>query len=159
MKILTYPDKILDSQCKDVGVVDEEIEKLVNKMLDTMYENRGVGLAASQIGILKNILVFDCSDDQDQPQCLIDPEIANAKGEQISKEGCLSFPGITLDIIRSQKITVKAKDLSGESKAFVFEGLESACVQHEIDHLRGETLLNRVNRQTRRKVARLIRKK
>ena len=158
MKVLIFPNVILESQCKDVDTIDEEIEQTVNKMLDAMYENNGIGLAASQVGILKNILVFDCSEDHDTPRCLINPEITKQSGKQISREGCLSFPGVTLDVIRSSHITVSAIDLNGEEIVHQLSGLESACVQHEIDHLHGRTLLNKVNRQMRRKVARILRK-
>jgi peptide deformylase len=158
MKVLIFPNVILESQCTDVDIVDEEIKQTVDKMLDAMYENSGIGLAASQVGILKNILVFDCSEDHDMPACLINPEITKQSGEQISREGCLSFPGVILDVIRSSHITVSAINLDGKIVEHRFSGLESACVQHEIDHLRGQTLLNKVNRQMRRKVAKILRK-
>lgn len=158
MKILIYPNNILETKCKDVEAVNEETKLLVDEMVETMYKNNGIGLAAPQVGVLKNIIVFDCSDEHDSPTCLINPKIVRESGTAVQREGCLSFPGIFLDIRRSSHITVNAIDLSGKESVHKFSGLESACVQHEIDHLQGQTLLNKVNRQMRRKVARMLRR-
>ena len=159
LEILRYPNTVLDTCTQRVEEIDDDILKKIHSMFDTMYENEGIGLAANQVGIDKSIIVFDCSEDGESPRCLINPHITSERGQSLHSEGCLSFPGISLTILRSKEIDVSFMDINGKNQNMTFEGIESICVQHEIDHLLGKTFLSRANRSTRRRVLKALRKK
>ena len=157
-KLRKYPDPILNTTCKLVDVVDEKIVDQVHKMLDLMYDSGGVGLAANQVGKTNRIIVMDCSEDLDNPVCLINPMIKSSRGEVFLEEGCLSFPGVVVPIQRFEKVKVEFINLGGDTELKTFEGLDAICVQHEIDHLDGKTFLDKVNRKSRRSIIRKVRK-
>ena len=161
MKELTlrkYPDPILNTVCMPVEEVNEKISNQVHAMLDLMYDSGGVGLAANQAGETNRVIVMDCSEDQDDPICLINPIIKSSRGEVFLEEGCLSFPGVVVSVQRFEKIKVEFTNLGGDVQTKTFEGLDSICVQHEIDHLDGKTFLDKVNRKARRSIMRKARK-
>jgi len=159
LKILTYPNEILDKKTEPVVDLDDNLIKFIHAMFDAMYDSNGVGLAANQVGLSKSIFVFDCSEDSDRPQCMINPMITSSSGLVTHREGCLSFPGIDLAVPRSQRVTVKYMDINGGYLVNTFKDIDAVCIQHEIDHLNGSTFLNRVNRSTRRSTLKTLRRK
>ncbi|MBQ8632677.1 MAG: peptide deformylase [Lachnospiraceae bacterium] len=135
--IRTYGDSCLAKECKPVKEMNRKLEVLIEDMLDTMYEANGVGLAAPQVGILKQVVVIDVSADGDSPIILINPEIIEMDGEQTGEEGCLSVPGKSGVVTRPNYVKVKALDENMEE--VIYEGTEllARAFCHEIDHLHG----------------------
>lgn len=133
-KIRQYYDEILRKKAKEVNKVDESTKELIEDMLETMYNAEGVGLAAPQVGILKRVIVIDVGEG---PIVLINPKIIDSKGECMMKEGCLSIPGITGEVIRPEIVTAEALDLNEEKVVIEGEGLLARALLHEIDHLDG----------------------
>jgi peptide deformylase len=135
--IRTYGDSCLTKECKPVKEMNRKLEVLIEDMLDTMYDANGVGLAAPQVGILKQVVVIDVSADGDSPIVLINPEIIEMDGEQTGEEGCLSVPGKSGVVTRPNYVKVKALDENMEE--VIYEGTEllARAFCHEIDHLHG----------------------
>ena len=139
-KILIEPDPILRKKCSNLEIVDDDVRKLMDQMLATMYEAPGIGLAAIQIGILKRLVVIDISKDEEKknPIFLVNPVILNkSKTTSVYEEGCLSLPGQFAEIERPAECVVKYIDYHGKEKELEAKGLLSTCVQHEVDHLDG----------------------
>ena len=140
--ILTEPNEILRQKSKSVEKVNKEIKKLMDDMLETMYEAPGIGLAAIQIGIPKRVIVMDISRDKDNeiknPMYFVNPEIIwKTEENSIYEEGCLSVPNQFAEINRPKNCHVKYLDYNGEPQLLKAEGLLATCIQHEIDHLEG----------------------
>jgi len=156
LQILYYPDPLLTTLATDVEVYDEALATLIEDMAETMYSDNGVGLAAPQVAISKRILVMDCGDPEDPEKAslyhFINPEIIRSQGTILWDEGCLSFPGLTVEIERAESVRIRAYDVEGHPFEAELSGLPSVCVQHEIDHLDGITLIDRVG-PIRRRVA------
>ena len=144
LSILLHPDPRLKKVCTQVTNIDESIKNLCLNMIDTMYKNSGVGLAAPQVGILKRVVVMDCSEEGEKnPIILINPEIVWSSKESTKfEEGCLSIPEIREEIKRPSVVQVKFTDIKGILKESNFEGLWSTCIQHEIDHLNGKLFID-----------------
>ena len=139
-KIVIEPDPILRKKSESLEKVDDEIRKLLDDMLETMYAAPGIGLAAVQVGILKRIIVIDISKDEEKktPLFLVNPEIiSRSKKTSVYEEGCLSLPGHFAEIERPAECQVKFIDYDGKEKELVADGLLATCIQHEIDHLNG----------------------
>ena len=139
-KILTEPNPFLRQKSQSVEKVDDSIRKVMDDMLETMYDAPGIGLAAIQIGILKRIIVLDISKDPEkkEPMYFINPEkVYTSKDQATYEEGCLSVPGQFAEIDRPDKCHIKYLDYNGDSKELKAEGLLATCIQHEIDHLEG----------------------
>ena len=151
LKILQYPDERLHKVARPVVNVDESTRKLVRDMAETMYSAPGVGLAATQVDVHKQIIVLDVSETHDQLRVFINPEIIASSGEQECEEGCLSVPGIYETVRRAARITVRALNEKGESFTLEAEGLLAVCVQHEMDHLLGKVFVEYLSqlKQTR----------
>ncbi len=151
LPILRYPDRRLHKVAKPVAVVDDEIRRLARNMAETMYAAPGVGLAATQVDVHKQLIVIDLSETRDQLLVLINPQILESRGQSDCEEGCLSVPGIFEKIARAEWVKVRALNLDG--KFFVIEatGLLSVCIQHEMDHLKGKVFVEYLSRlkQTR----------
>ncbi len=146
LSILRYPSPVLLTVGKPVEVFDENLEKLVADMFETMYHAEGVGLAAPQIGVSNRLFVMDCSGGTDPSRrfVIINPEIIACEGEQIGREGCLSFPGIYTEIKRHMRVVVRFQNLKGEVQELDTTGLEARCILHETDHCDGIVFLNRM---------------
>lgn len=142
LEILHYPDKRLRTVAKPVEQFDKAIETLVEDMLETMYDAPGIGLAATQINVHQQIIVIDISPENDQPLCLINPEIVASEGSEISDEGCLSVPDIYESVERAATVSVKAKNQFGNSFTLSADELLAVCVQHEMDHLKGKLFVD-----------------
>ncbi len=112
LTVLQFPDKRLRTVAEPVAAVTSETQKIIDDMLETMYDEKGVGLAATQVDIHQRIVVMDCSEDQDTPIIMVNPEIIKREGSMMNEEGCLSVPGIYASVERAEAVTVKALDLS-----------------------------------------------
>lgn len=135
--IRTIGDKVLNKEAKYIDALTPKLEELIEDMLETMYEAQGVGLAAPQIGILKQLVVIDVSEEGNQPIVLINPEIIETEGEQTGNEGCLSVPGKSGVVTRPNRVRVKAYDEHMRLREIEGEGLLARAFCHEIDHLHG----------------------
>jgi peptide deformylase len=151
LPILRYPDPRLHKVAKPVTVVDDEIRKLARNMAETMYVAPGVGLAATQVNVHKQLILIDLSETRDQLLVLINPQILESRGKSDCEEGCLSVPGIFEKIARAEWVKVRALDLDGKSFTTEATGLLSVCIQHEMDHLKGKVFVEYLSRlkQTR----------
>ena len=142
LNILRYPDPRLNKVAKPVAAVDARIQRLVDDMFETMYEARGIGLAATQVDVHERVLVIDVSEDRSDPLVLINPRIVQASAEFIvGDEGCLSVPSIYDKVERHARVTVEALDRNGQPYQFEAEELLAVCVQHEMDHLLGKVFV------------------
>ena len=142
LQILRYPDPRLHTVAKPVAQVDERIRRLVDDMLETMYDADGVGLAATQVDVHERVIVIDTSEARDDPHVLINPEIVARSQEMVfGDEGCLSVPTIYDKVPRHARVTAQALNRSGEVYHFDAEGLLAVCVQHEMDHLLGKVFV------------------
>lgn len=138
LPILQYPDERLHTVAQPVAQVDERIRQLAADMAETMYEARGIGLAATQIDVHERVVVIDVSEERDKLLVLINPQITAKEGETVYEEGCLSIPGIYDKVTRAERISVNYTDLDGQAQSLEADGLLAICVQHEIDHLDGK---------------------
>ena len=142
LTILQFPDPRLHKIAKPVSGVDARIKTLIADMLETMYDAKGIGLAASQVDVHERLIVIDVSEERDQPLVLINPEIVWTSAEtHLNEEGCLSVPGIYDGVQRFNAITVRALDGEGNSRTVEAEDLLAVCIQHEMDHLLGKVFV------------------
>ncbi|MDI1471681.1 MAG: peptide deformylase [Thermodesulfovibrio sp.] len=147
LEIKKYPDDILKVKASFVDEINGNIQKLIDDMIETMYKANGVGLSAPQVGVSKRIIVVDTSPREENQSLivLVNPEIVNSDGEIISEEGCLSIPGFITRLQRKQKVFVKGLDKNGKEIEIEAEGLLARALQHEIDHLDGILLIDRIS--------------
>jgi peptide deformylase len=142
LEIITVPNKKLYSKSQPVLIIDSKIKDLAYQMLDTMYENQGIGLAAIQVGIPQRLIVIDLQEDNFKPMIIINPIVLSVSNDQsILTEGCLSVPEKRIDVIRPIAIDIKYHDENGKEHRMHAENLLAKCIQHEIDHLNGITIL------------------
>ena len=155
LEIIIAPDPRLLKVSKPVSKIDLEIKMLLDNMLDVMYKSNGIGLAAPQVGILKRLIVMDCSNknDKNKPLKFINPVILELS-EVISEfeEGCLSLPTQFARVERPEMVVVKYEDEKGNSKKKKFYGIESTCLQHEIDHLNGKLFVDHISKLKRNRI-------
>jgi peptide deformylase len=160
LPILRYPDPRLHTVAKPVAVVDERIRRLVDDMLETMYAADGVGLAATQVDVHERVIVIDTSESRDRPRVLINPELIAQSDEMVlGEEGCLSVPQIYDKVERHARVTVRALGRDGQPYQFDAEGLESVCVQHEMDHLVGKVFVEYLSALKRDRIKTKMQKK
>lgn len=143
MKVLYYPDPRLAQKCKPVTKFDEKLEAKTKRMFETMYAYEGVGLSASQVGIMKRFAVIDVSPTKDKPLVIVNPEIISHDGIVNCSEGCLSIPDYHETVKRYKTIKVKAQDIHGKEFEIEAEDLLARCIQHEMDHMDGILFVNR----------------
>ena len=149
MQIIVAPDSRLNQISKKVEIIDDSIKATLDQMLECMYQNNGIGLAAPQVGILKRLVVIDCSDNKDmkKPLKLIYPEITElSKNISEFEEGCLSLPSQYAKVLRPSEITLKYRNIEGLICEGEFSGLEATCIQHEIDHLDGKLFVDHISK-------------
>ena len=142
LEILQHPDPRLRKKAAPVEQVDDSIRQLVDDMLETMYDSKGIGLAATQVNVHKRVVVIDLSDDKSEPQCFINAEIVEKQGIMEYEEGCLSVPDYYEKVTRAENIRVKALNQQGETFELAAEGLLAVCIQHELDHLEGKLFVD-----------------
>ncbi len=159
LDILHYPDPRLRTKARPVECVDDDIRTLVKDMFETMYAAPGIGLAATQVNVHKQIVVIDISEDHSQPLVLINPEILSSHGETDTEEGCLSVPGIYEAVSRAEQISVRTLDLDGNSREFEAEGILAVCIQHELDHLQGKLFVDYLSKLKQSRIRKKLEKK
>jgi len=142
LPILRYPDPRLHKVAQPVQAFDARLHTLIDDMFETMYDAKGIGLAATQIDVHQRLIVIDVSEERDQPLVLINPEITWASAERVKgEEGCLSVPGIYDGVERATSVKVQALDRHGQGQTLEAEGLLAICIQHEMDHLLGKVFV------------------
>ncbi len=153
LKILEFPDPRLRTIAKPVAHFDAALLKLVDDMIETMYEADGVGLAATQVDVHKRLLVIDVSEDRNEPLVFVNPEITVLDDSlREVKEGCLSVPGFYEPVTRPEHILVRAQDKQGNAFELQPEGLLAVCIQHELDHLNGKLFVDYVSALKRQRI-------
>jgi peptide deformylase len=153
LTVLRFPDPRLRTKAQPVASITDTTATIIDDMLATMYEENGVGLAATQVNIHQRIVVMDTSENNDQPIVLINPEITATSNEtSISEEGCLSVPGTYAKVNRHDVCTVKALDRHGKEFSFSATELQSICIQHEIDHLNGVLFVDYLSPLKRKRI-------
>lgn len=145
LSLVYYPDPILEQECERVTEFDNKLAKLLNGMYDLMLEADGVGLAAPQVGVAKQVAIVDVGDRNGKVE-LINPVILEQRGEQVGPEGCLSFPDLFGDVARAQYVKVKAQNRRGKVYVIEAKGFLARAIQHEIDHLHGVLFTSKVTR-------------
>ncbi len=147
LKIYAYPDPVLKQSAEPVEDIDEELQKIIDQMFETMYAAPGIGLAANQVGVLKRVIVFDGlpREDEAKPLVLINPEIIAGEGSIKWDEACLSVPDYTAEVTRKSYIKVKGLDRYGDPLELEANDLLAVCLQHEIDHLDGILFIDRIS--------------
>ncbi|WP_218353714.1 peptide deformylase [Alteromonas lipotrueiana] len=158
LDVLRFPDERLRTVAKPVAAVDDEIKQLISDMFETMRDEKGIGLAATQVDRHVQVVVMDVSEDQNQPRVFINPEITERDGSTISEEGCLSVPNNYAKVERAEHIRVKALDADGEQFELEAEGLLAICVQHELDHLKGKLFVDYLSPLKRQRIRKKLEK-
>jgi peptide deformylase len=156
--ILEYPDPRLRKKAAAVATVDAALRQFIDDLLETMYEHRGVGLAATQVDVHKRVIVLDVSETRDQPLVFINPELLSKEGEGPGEEGCLSLPGIYDKLSRATRIRVRALGRDGQPFEMSAEGLLGVCIQHEMDHLEGKLFVDYLSELKRTLIRRRLEK-
>lgn len=162
LNILRYPDARLHKVAVPVTVFDESLKKLVRDMAETMYAAPGVGLAATQVDVHKQVIVIDVSERHDSLVVLVNPEIVEASGVSDIEEGCLSVPSVYDTVERAERVKVRAYDQNGNAFTLEAQGLLAVCIQHEMDHLKGKVFVEYLSQlkqqRVRAKLAKQLRK-
>lgn len=158
LSILHFPHPNLRKKAIPVAEIDPEIETLANDMLETMYDEGGIGLAATQVDVHRRLIVMDLSEERNEGQIFINPEITSTEGEEETQEGCLSVPGYYENVRRAEKISCRYMDLDGEMNEIEADGLLAVCIQHEIDHLDGKLFIDLLSPLKRQYIQKKIKK-
>lgn len=160
LKILEFPDPRLRTIAEPVETVDDEIRKIIDDMFETMYDAPGIGLAATQVNIHKQIVVIDISEEGNEPLVLINPsfEVLTDETEQM-QEGCLSVPGFYENVVRPERVKLNAIGRDGEPYELIADGLLAVCIQHELDHLNGKLFVDHISRLKRDRIRGKLEKK
>lgn len=158
LDILHFPDARLRNVAKPVPEVDDGVRRLVDDMLETMYDAPGIGLAAIQVNDPRRVIVIDISEDRNEPLVLINPEILEKGGEEEMEEGCLSVPGFYETVQRADHIRVRALDRDGVPFERDADGLLAVCIQHEIDHLDGKLFVDYLSSLKRQRIRKKLEK-
>lgn len=158
LNILHFPDPRLRNVAKPVAQVDDDIRRVLDDMLETMYQAPGIGLAATQVNIAKRLVVIDISEGKDQPLFLVNPEIVARDGVEEMEEGCLSVPGFFEKVTRADSVKVRALGRDGQPFELDAEGLLAVCIQHEIDHLDGKLFVDYLSGLKRQRIRKKLEK-
>jgi len=159
LEILEYPDPRLRTIAKPVDEVTDDIRKLIDDMFETMYDAPGIGLAATQVNVHKQIIVMDLSEDKSEPRVFINPEVEVLEGDyEAMQEGCLSVPGFYEDVERIEHCRIRARDRNGEPFELEARGLLAVCIQHEMDHLNGKLFVDYLSALKRNRIKKKLEK-
>ena len=156
LEVLHFPDPRLRKKALPVKSVNEGVKTLAADMLETMYAENGIGLAATQVNVQKRVVVIDLSEQHNEPMCLINPEIISKEGTEKMQEGCLSVPGYYDYVERAEKIRYRYLDLDGNPAEADTDGLLAVCIQHEIDHLNGRLFIDYLSPLKRQRLRKKI---
>ncbi|WP_373698568.1 peptide deformylase [Neisseria dentiae] len=159
LNILQYPDERLHKVAAPVAEVDGRIKTLVADMFETMYEARGIGLAATQVDVHERVVVMDLTEDKSEPRVFINPVITHKDGETTYEEGCLSVPGIYDTVTRAERVTVEALNEKGEKFTLEADGLLAICIQHELDHLMGKVFVEHLSQLKQNRIKTKLKKR
>lgn len=157
-EIIQYPDPRLRKRASPVERVDKGVQELIRDMAETMYKAPGIGLAATQIGVAKRVVVIDVSADHKDLRVFVNPVICERSGVFGIEEGCLSVPGVFEEVERAQKVTVRALDENGAAFELMAEDLLAVCIQHEIDHLDGKVFVDYLSRLKQQRIRKKLEK-
>lgn len=158
LQVLHFPDERLRTIAKPVAEVNAEIQRIVDDMFDTMYEEEGIGLAASQVDVHQRIIVIDVSEERDQRLVLINPELLEKDGDTGIEEACLSIPETRALVPRAERVKVKALDRKGNPFELEADGLLAICIQHEMDHLVGKLFIDYLSPLKRQRIRQKLEK-
>ncbi|SDK24171.1 peptide deformylase [Ferrimonas sediminum] len=158
MEVLRFPDERLRTVAKPVTEFDDNLQQLIDDMLDTMYEEKGIGLAATQVDRHVQVIVMDHSEDKSRPVVFINPTLSNQQGNFSNEEGCLSVPGIYAKVDRHETVTITAQDRNGDTFTQDAEELLSICIQHEMDHLAGKLFVDYLSPLKRQRIRQKLEK-
>lgn len=157
LNILRYPDARLHKQAAPVTVFDDALKKLVADLAETMYAAPGIGLAATQVDVHKQVIVVDVSERKDSLVVLVNPEVVEATGVSDIEEGCLSVPGVYELVERAERVKVRAYDQNGNAFTLEAQGLLAVCIQHELDHLKGKVFVEYLSQLKQQRIrARIV---
>ncbi|WP_165010520.1 peptide deformylase [Neisseria yangbaofengii] len=159
LNILQYPDERLHTVARPVAEIDGRIRTLVKDMFETMYESRGIGLAATQVDVHERVVVMDLTEDKSEPRVFINPVIIEKDGETTYEEGCLSVPGIYDTVTRAERVKVEALDEKGEKFTLEADGLLAICIQHELDHLMGKVFVEHLSQLKQNRIKTKLKKR
>ena len=159
LEILQYPDPRLNIPAERVEKLDAATRKLIDDMTETMYAAPGVGLAATQVDVPKQLIVIDVSEDRSDLRVFVNPEIIRREGVAVNQEGCLSVPGIYDNVERAESVTVTALDRNGARFTLNASGLLAACIQHEMDHLHGKIFVDYLSELKQNRVRAKLKKR
>jgi peptide deformylase len=159
LEILQYPDPRLNTPAEKVEKLDAATRKLIDDMAETMYAAPGVGLAATQVDVHKQIIVIDVSEDRSDLRVFVNPEITRREGVAVNQEGCLSIPGIYDNVERAESVTVTALDRNGARFTLNASGMLAACIQHEMDHLQGKVFIDYLSELKQNRVRTKLKKR
>ncbi|GLP97696.1 peptide deformylase [Paraferrimonas sedimenticola] len=158
LEVLKYPDERLRNKALPVTEFNADVKNLVADMLETMYAEKGIGLAATQVNVHKQVVVMDHSDDQSEPMVFINPTFVESEEHFINEEGCLSVPGIYAKVERAAKVTIKAFDADGKEFEMEADELLAICIQHEVDHLNGVLFVDYLSPLKRQRIRQKLEK-
>ncbi|MFI4906016.1 MAG: peptide deformylase [Steroidobacteraceae bacterium] len=158
LPILEFPDPRLRTRAQPVQQFDAALKQLIADMLQTMYTAPGIGLAATQVNVHRQLLVMDVSSEKNRPEVYINPEIVTRDGVEVSEEGCLSVPNIFEEIERAARVRVRAQDADGRPLERELDGLAAVCLQHEMDHLAGKLFVDYLSGLKRERIRRKLEK-
>ncbi len=158
LNIIEFPDPRLRRIATPVEAFDAALGHLIDDMLETMYSAQGIGLAATQVDVHKQLLLLDVSETRDQPHVYINPRIIESEGSETCEEGCLSVPGIYAEVSRAEKIRISARDPNGNPFEKELDGIHAVCFQHEMDHLKGKLFIDYLSPLKQRMVRKKLEK-
>ena len=158
LTVLHFPDPRLRKKARPVAAVDAGVRQLAGDMLETMYAENGIGLAATQVNVQRRVVVMDLSKERNESLTLVNPEVTQQTGTEEMEEGCLSVPGHTGLVQRAEKISYRYLNLDGEEIEAEADGLRAVCIQHEIDHLDGKLFIDYLSPIKRQRVRKKIEK-
>ena len=158
LKVLRFPDERLRTQAKPITEFNAELQTQIDDMFETMYQEKGIGLAATQVDYHKQLIVIDLQDDVERSKVFINPEIIASSGDFCNEEGCLSVPGIYAKVDRAEFVTVQALDRNGNEFTVEANELFAICIQHEMDHLKGKLFVDYLSPLKRQRIKQKLEK-
>lgn len=158
LKVLRFPDDRLRTKATPITVFDDKLQKQIDDMFETMYHEKGIGLAATQVNYHQQLIVMDLQDDIERPNVFINLEIIDSQGHFDNEEGCLSVPDVHAVVERAEKITIRAQDREGKEFTLEADKLFSICLQHELDHLNGKLFIDYLSPLKRQRIRKKLEK-